>query len=129
MRVYVCFVVLMLPLVFSSSTSAGSRLSATATIQATAQVVPPVGVEAYAENDRIGAPDDESQLFWIHAPRPGGVYVTMTDASGRTVCAPSLRSLSTLEQHRYRSLVCLEPGTSLAEEDQPYILTVVYSAD
>jgi len=128
MRVYACLIGFLATIPLSSSVVSASGLSAAATIRATAQVVPPVGVEAYSEVDRPGAPPDDSQLFWIHAPRPGAVYVTVTDISGRAVCLPSFDSFSTLDQHRYRSLICLA-GDSIVLAAQPVTLTVIYSAD
>jgi len=102
--------------------------TATATIEAIARVVAPVGIEEVRDLEPLNTAPP-GHRFWLHAPRPGAVFVTLADAAGEPVCIPSLTALSTLEQHRYRSLLCLEPGATISPSDQPYTLTVIYSAD
>lgn len=128
MRIWAAIVCGIVILAINNATIAGGVSSATATIQATARVVPPVGIDAVKDLEPLNAAPP-GQFFWLHAPRPGAAYVTLADAAGQSVCIPSLTALSTLEQHRYRSLLCLEPGTTVSPNDQPYTLTVIYSAD
>ena len=124
MRVSVSLIVIIM--LVSTGVAGEVGMTASATIQATAQVVPPVGLEA----DRDLAPSDnpsDSPRFWVFAPRPGAAYLTLTDAWGEPVCLPSLNALSVLEQHRYRSLLCLD--ADVMQSSEPLVLTVIYSAD
>jgi hypothetical protein len=121
------FVCLFICLLFSSLVTAGLakadglKYSVSATIQATARVVPSVGVEA--ANDT----DPETQ-FWLYAPRPGGVYVVLQGDDGMELGFPDESDLTILEQHRYRALVEVR-GSESNPDQGPITLTVIYSGN
>jgi hypothetical protein len=105
-------------LVGVSATAGDLQYNVSASIQATARVVPPVGIEP-AEDEGVEG------LFWVHSPRPGGVYVTLEDADGAAVGLPADTDLSVLEQHRYRALIA-PSGEQPMPESGPVTLTVIY---
>ena len=102
-----------------SRADSGAR-NGSASIQATAQVVPVAGLakmESIIPSElEVGAIEvTGSHLFWLYYPRPGGIQVQISDSAGLDVSAGDLaadgsesRRLRFLTRYDYASLVALE---------------------
>ena len=108
-----------------AATADGLRYDLSARIQATAKVVPPVGIEPNRDPEQPG----NASLFWLHSPRPGGVYVTVEDRQGRPLAWPVEKGFSVLEEHRYRALISIPSDHRTPAPSEPVTITVIYTGN
>ncbi len=99
-----------------TSVRSGERLTgrSTATIQATAYVVPSLGLtelQTIESEPAIAANEYEpgSHLFWLYAPKPSGVTVSVKPLGESSATNSTTTELPLLQAHEYVSLVDLNP--------------------
>ena len=112
----------------------GSVVSqATGSIRATAHVEPSLGLteaRLIESEPGIAALDLEpgSHLFWLYAPKPSGVTVSIESQGESSRANPETSELQLLQVHEYVSLVSLNPELISPHATTGNILiTIIYT--
>lgn len=99
-----------------TSVRSGERLisQGSATIQATANVVPSLGITELRTIEPelamgINEYEPGSHLFWLYAPKPSGVTVSVKQLGGSFETSSVTTELPLLQAYDYVSLVDLDP--------------------
>jgi len=122
--------------IVSFSRADSDARNGSASIQATARVVPVAGLaemESIISSElKVGAIEvTGSHLFWLYYPRPGSIQVQISDSAGLEVSAGDLAAggaesgrLRFLTRYDYVSLVALEESQAGGD---PITITITFT--